>query len=122
MPPQYEIPIICWKVVGGAAGSQGPQRAVRKDEELGEWKSLCPLHAAAVCRVLMGEHGNVFGRLYREAGQDRGVDAVLTKVDVQGRLLAGFSLVPKEAVHSTDSGQAAIFCHSLPSNGAQRVA
>ena len=49
--------------------------------------------------------GDAFGRLYKEAGQDPGVEAVLTKVDAQGRLLEGFSLEPdgRSRVHMVAS-------------------
>ena len=113
MTPQYEIPTTCWKYGDvGADRSRAPLRAVLKDEELGDWKDFCPLHAATVSSVLLADHEDIFVRLRKEAGQDLGVEAVLTKVDAQGRLLEGFSLESKEMVHSTDSGQAALFCHS----------
>ena len=122
MRPQYEVPLTCWKRGDfGADESRALQRAVRKDEELGDWKDFCPLHAAAVSYVLMAGHGDVFGRLYKEAGQDPGVEAVLTKVDAQGRLLEGFSVEPKELVHSTDSGQAAPLLPQLLIHEMQRV-
>ena len=70
------------------------------------------MHAAAVSYVLMADQGDTFKRLYKEAGQDLGNETVLATVDAEGRLLEDYFLEPKELIHFTDSGQAALFCHS----------
>ena len=99
MRPQYEVPLTCWKRgdVGkdGGPALMGLGRAALKGEELGEWKDLCPMHAAAVSYVLMADQGDTFKRWYKEAGQDLGNGTVLATVDAEGRLLEEYVLEPK---------------------------
>ena len=113
MKPQYEVPLICLECEGEglAPGASGCN-------ELGNWKDLCPLHAAAVSYVLMAANEDSFRKWYKEACRDLEDRDVLAAVEAQGRLLDGFHLEPDETAelsHSTDSGQAALFCLSCMS-------
>ena len=113
MRPQYEVPLTCLECEGEglAPGASGCQ-------DLGSWKDLCPLHAAAVSYVLMAANEDSFREWYREACRDPEDRDVLATVEAQGRLLDGFILEPDETsglCHRTDSGQAALFCLSCMS-------
>ena len=109
MRPRYEVPLTCWECEGEGLAPGAPGRV-----ELGDWKDLCPLHAATVSYVLMADTEDSFRQWYEEACRDLGDRTALTAVEAQGRLLKGLLLepAPAELNHSTDGGRAALFCHS----------
>ena len=110
MKPRYEVPLTCWECEGEGLALGAPGRV-----ELGDWKDLCPLHAATVSYVLMADTEDSFREWYEDACRDLGDRAVLAAVEAQGQLLAGFRLEPAESAelaHRTDGGQAALFCLS----------
>ena len=119
MKPQCEVPLICWRRgYEGCDGGPERQRAARKGERLGEWKDLCPMHAAAVSYVLMAETEDSFRRWYEDACREFGSMDALAAVEAQGRALEVFILEPAklaepaELFHNTDGGRAALLFHS----------
>ena len=109
MRPQYEVPLTCCRPEEGGLGH----------EELGDWKDLCPLHAATVSYVLMADTEDSFRQWYIEACRDLGNGTALAAVEAQGRLLKGLFLQPAELTHSTDGGKAALVLPQLFVYGAQ---
>ena len=107
MRPQYEVPLTCWKCEEGGPALEAPGLQFAR-EELGDWKDLCPLHAATVSYVLMADTEDSLRQWYEEVCRDLGDEFGMAILVAREQLLGGSvgSTKPAELNHSTEGGWA----------------